>query len=195
VKLSGRQPHSSGPRHYDAPRQLCCLRSTGVQLGGGESRRKQRFARIATQVNSARSQPQAIEFHGGQGRNRTADASLFRATLYCAFNNLTDSQWPPKSLRSRKRQCESWIGNVGSKSTQKNGADKLDYNVARTLEFPRCEPDSISHCLLSLASSRSKRATPGAASSNCPALGGSHGNRVCLPSLAGPAPEDARSAG
>ena len=115
MKLSGRQPHSSGPRHRDAPGQLCCLRSTGVQLGGGESRRKQRFARIATQVDSARSQPQVIEFHGGQGRNRTADASLFRATLCCTLNNLTDSRWPPKSLRRRERHAnrglELWVQN------------------------------------------------------------------------------------
>jgi len=41
---------------------------------------------------------------GGQGRNRTADVSLFRAGLCCSLNNLCDSRWPPKSLRSRDRQ-------------------------------------------------------------------------------------------
>jgi len=43
------------------------------------------------------------------------DASLFRATLRCTLNNLTDSRWPPKSLRSRERHAnrglESWVQN------------------------------------------------------------------------------------
>src|SRR5271167_2392802 len=37
----------------------------------------------------------------------------FSATLCCTFNDLTDSRWPPKSLRSRKRHAnrglESWV--------------------------------------------------------------------------------------
>jgi len=45
----------------------------------------------------------------GQGRNRTADASLFS----CTFNDLTDSRWPPKYVRSRGRHAnrglESWV--------------------------------------------------------------------------------------
>ena len=57
---------------------------------------------------------------GGQGRNRTADASLFRATLCCTFNDLTDSRWPPNYLKSRERHAnrglETWVQSQCTKS-------------------------------------------------------------------------------
>ena|SRR5271157_5837088 len=43
----------------------------------------------------------------------SVERSLFRATLCCSFNNLSDSGWPPKSLRNRERHpnrgLESWV--------------------------------------------------------------------------------------
>src|SRR2546425_2510648 len=47
------------------------------------------------------------------GTELTDIASLFRATLCCSLNDLRDSGWPPKSLRSRERHAnrglKSWV--------------------------------------------------------------------------------------
>ena len=43
----------------------------------------------------------------------TVERSLFRATLCCSLNNLSDSRWPRKSLRKRERHAnrglKSWV--------------------------------------------------------------------------------------
>ena len=43
------------------------------------------------------------------------NASLFRSTLCCSLNNLSDFRWPPKYLRSRERHAnhgwKSWVQN------------------------------------------------------------------------------------
>ena len=45
--------------------------------------------------------------------SRTADASLFSATLCCVLNNLSNFRWPPKSLKRRERHpnrgLKSWV--------------------------------------------------------------------------------------
>src|SRR5215472_7419136 len=50
--------------------------------------------------------------NGGQGRNRTADASLFSLSASCICNDLTGFRWLPKSLIGRQRHSnrglESW---------------------------------------------------------------------------------------
>jgi hypothetical protein len=47
------------------------------------------------------------------GLNIFLDASLFSATLSCSCSNLSDSRWPPKSLRRRDRHAnrglKSWV--------------------------------------------------------------------------------------
>lgn len=49
------------------------------------------------------------------GLNISPDASLFSATSTCTCNNLSDSRWPPKSLRNRERHpnrgLKSWVRN------------------------------------------------------------------------------------
>jgi len=41
------------------------------------------------------------------------ERSFYRATLCCSLNNLSDSRWPPKSLRRRERHAnrglKSWV--------------------------------------------------------------------------------------
>ena len=43
------------------------------------------------------------------------NASLFRSTLCCSLNNLSDFRWPPKYLKSRERRAnrgwKSWVQN------------------------------------------------------------------------------------
>src|SRR5208283_5579547 len=50
------------------------------------------------------------------------DASLFSATLCCSLNNLSDSRWPPKSLRRRERHAnrglKSWVQKQAQKAPQ-----------------------------------------------------------------------------
>jgi hypothetical protein len=50
---------------------------------------------------------------GGQGRNRTADASLFRAANKCIFNDLKELGGLRKFLKGRERRTyvgwESWV--------------------------------------------------------------------------------------
>jgi hypothetical protein len=53
------------------------------------------------------------------GLNIFLDASLFSATLSCRCNNLSDSRWPPKSLRRRERHAnrglKSWVQKRGQR--------------------------------------------------------------------------------
>src|SRR5215472_244753 len=53
---------------------------------------------------------------GGQGRNRTADASLFSLSVSCICKDLTGFRWLPKSFIRRQRHSnrglESWAENV-----------------------------------------------------------------------------------
>jgi hypothetical protein len=45
--------------------------------------------------------------------SQRVECSFFSATLCCSLNNLSDSRWPPKSLRRREghanRGLKSWI--------------------------------------------------------------------------------------
>src|SRR5215469_1021695 len=54
--------------------------------------------------------------NGGQGRNRTADASLFSLSASCICNDLTGLRWLLKCLISRDRRSnrglESWAEKV-----------------------------------------------------------------------------------
>ena len=47
---------------------------------------------------------QVIDLNGGQGRNRTADASLFRAGMSCILNDLTGLGGLRKYFKGRERR-------------------------------------------------------------------------------------------
>jgi len=50
------------------------------------------------------------------------NASLFRSTLCCSLNNLSDFRWPPKYLRSRERHAnrglKAWVQKQAQKAPQ-----------------------------------------------------------------------------
>jgi hypothetical protein len=48
-----------------------------------------------------------LKLSGCQGRNRTADASLFRTHLSSNFNNLQGPKGPPKYLKIRSRRAQT----------------------------------------------------------------------------------------
>src|ERR1039458_10335381 len=50
------------------------------------------------------------------GAQLCAKRNLFSATLCCSFNNLSDSRWPSKSLRSRQRHANRGLKSWGQKT-------------------------------------------------------------------------------
>ena len=58
--------------------------------------------------------------------SQRVECSFFRATLCCSFNNLSDSRWPPKSLRNREgranRGLSSWVQEQAQKPPQPSGS-------------------------------------------------------------------------
>jgi len=98
------------------------------------------------------------------------ERSLFRATLRCTLNNLTDSRWPPKSLRSRERHAnrglESWVQNQprNRASFTVTGRLKLSSSTSSTIIRVALGAARISAC--SIARVRKLEATSG----SCPTV-------------------------
>jgi hypothetical protein len=98
------------------------------------------------------------------------ERSLFRATLRCTLNNLTDSRWPPKSLRSRERHAnrglESWVQNQPRNRASFTVTDRLKLSSSTSSTIIRVALGAARISACSIARVRKLEATSG----SCPTV-------------------------
>jgi hypothetical protein len=78
---------------------------------------------------------------GDDRRQRQDERSLFSATLCCSLNNLSDSRWPPKSLRRRERHANRGLKSWVQKQAEK--APHLQQNSAVSLSIPQLHSSAM----------------------------------------------------